>query len=176
MAKMRIKIKGLKKVKRQMLALGKRGMDAYNAAVYAEGLSIMDEAVPNVPKHTGRLANSHWVSFPERVTGRMTIGFATKYAASVEHGLKLVDMSPKRRAAAFVSMKKVRWRKSKVGGPFFFRNAINSHKAGMAARLRKACKRYYDLKIGLTAVNRPDEPKTEAKARAKGERAARGSK
>lgn len=173
MAKMRIKIKNLSKVRKKMMALGERGMDAYGAAVYAEGLSIIDEAVQNVPKHTGRLANSHWVSHPSLKQKRVTIGFAAIYAAAVEHGVKLTDVSDKRRKAAFASMREVGWRKSRVGGPFFFRNAINSHKAGIVDRIAKTCKRYYKGRIGAMAVARPDEPKTEAKARAKGERSGR---
>jgi len=170
MARVSGRLRGVDKVTRAMKKLGAQGMASFQAAVYAEGLSIIDEAVQNVPKVTGRLANSHWVSYPDLVTGKVVIGFATKYAATVEHGLRIVDMPPARQRAAFARMREMGWRKSRVGGPFFFRNAINSHKPGMTARIAKTALRYYKLRIGMVTANRPDEPKSEIEAYSKGER------
>ena len=163
--KARARVKGIKTVQRNMAKLGEQGVDAFRGAVYAEGLSIIDEAVQNVPKVTGRLSNSHWVSHPSK-SGKVTIGFATKYAAAVEFGLRLIKVAREQQKAAFAAMRKSRWRKSKVGGPYYFRNAIYSHKGGSVNRIARTAKRYFNLKIGF--IPRPEEPKTESSARSKG--------
>lgn len=148
MARGKAQVRGLKQVQRNMMKLGNQGAKAFRGAVYAEGLYIMDKAAPNVPKATGRLANSHFVSWPD-FTGKVVIGFGAIYAAAVEYGLKLVNASRRQQRAAFANMRETGWTKSAVGGPGFFRNAINSTRGGRVARIAKTAKRYFKMDVGF---------------------------
>lgn len=165
MAKGGVQVKGLQQVRRNMKKLGQQGEAAFKGAMYAEGLHIMDKAVEKAPAVTGRLRNSHWVSHPG-LLGEITIGFATVYAAAVEYGLKLINASRRQQKAAFANMRESGWRKSKVGGPGFFRGAIAQTAAGRVGRVAKTCRRYFKMRVGFVAS--PDTPKTPSEARSKG--------
>jgi hypothetical protein len=162
----RVEVQGFNKVRRKMKRLGKQGENAFRGAMYAEGLHIIDKAVENAPDVTGRLRNSHWVSLPD-MRGSLIIGFAVVYAAAVEFGMRLKNVSPRQRAAAYSSMNRLGWRKSTVGGPNYFRGAIQETQMGRVRRVAKTAKRYFALGIGVIAS---DKPKTEEAGRAKGEK------
>jgi hypothetical protein len=155
--------KGLGKVHRRMLRLGKQGENAFRGAMYAEGLHIINKAVEKAPVVTGRLRNSHWVSLPDKM-GRLTIGFAVVYAAAVEFGLRLTRVSAQQRKAAWANMRKGGWRKSTVGGPVYFRGAIQETRTGRINRIAKTAQRYFKAGIGVIAS---DKSKTEEEGRAK---------
>lgn len=167
------KFTGFEKVRKKMFKLGEQGADAYRAAVYVEALSIADDAVERAPAVTGRLRNSHWVSWPTKL-GKVTIGFATVYAAAVEYGLRLGGRSDTGGKRAGGSRKprgnSPKRRKSSVGGPGYFRGAISAARGGQVARIVRTAKRYFKARIGIGAAIDNSRPKTEEAARKKGER------
>lgn len=145
----RVAVKGLKQVQRNMQKLGRQGVNAFNAALYTEGLNIVADATEKAPAVTGRLRNSHFATLPSR-RGKVTIGFGVVYAAAVEYGLKLVNASRRQQRAAFANMRENGWRKSNVGGPGFFRGAIAKARSGMVSRVARRAKTFFRRGIGVT--------------------------
>lgn len=158
--KIKVKMQGLEKVRRRMVALGRQGRQAFRGAMYAEGLLIIGKATANAPAVTGRLRNSHFATLPNR-NGSLVIGFGTKYAAAVEYGLRLINASRRQQKAAFANMREMGWRKSKVGGPGFFRGAIAQTGSGRVARISRRAGRYFKQGIGvMPSTEVPPTPKT----------------
>ena len=88
-----IKILGASKAARALDKAAKGITGAYRAALYQEGLRVMQQSVPETPIATGRLRNSHWVSPPEDDRGKgwfIRLGYATVYARrqNYEHARK----------------------------------------------------------------------------------------
>lgn len=158
-------IKGLERTRRKFQKLGKAGLQAFRGAMYAEGLHIIGIAAKEAPAVTGRLRNSHFATWPDR-NGSLEVGFGVKYAASIEYGTRVIQMTRQRQKAAFANMKETGWKKSAVGGPGFFRGAITTTSAGRVRRIAKTAKRYFAARVGFMADG--SIPKSAREARNKG--------
>lgn len=155
--RVRAKVRGLNRVRQQFERQGRRGTQAFRGAMYAEGLHIVGKATENAPAVTGRLRNSHFATVPDR-RGGLTIGFGAKYAAAVEYGLRLINAARRQQKAAFASMRESGWRKSRVGGPAFFRRALGETNSGRVRRIAETAKRYYRAGIGVVLGDVPTRP------------------
>lgn len=156
----KVQVRGLNKVRKRLGQHGKAGINAFRGAMYVEGLSIIGKATEKAPAVTGRLRNSHFVTHPD-LRGNVTIGFGVKYAAAVDAGLRVIDMARKQQRAAFASMRDTGWKKSRVGGPRYFSNAIQGAKIGIVHRVAKTAWRYFKAGIGFTpSGDMPNKPKS----------------
>lgn len=162
-----VKVTGLKQVQSIVRELGQDGVNAFRGAMYAEGLHIIRKAVTKAPAVTGRLRNSHFVTWPD-ADGEVEIGFATVYAAAVEFGLKLINVKRAQQQAAWANMKESGWRKSNVGGPGYFRGAITGTTPGRLNRITKTTRRYFESGAGFKGGD-PGVPNSEQAGKAKGQ-------
>lgn len=114
--------------------------EALGAALRVEGAEIIKASDPNVPRKTGGLVDSHYVTEPRTEDGVVT----------VEAGYGQAD-------AFFVHQQPHR---HPQGGPFFLRNAVASQSSGMAERIAASIEASLNGQAPETSSEFPTTPRT----------------
>lgn len=99
MATIRVDIKGVEKVRREMARLGERAPKVLAGALFREGERIMAESKQQVPVDTGNLRNTGHVALPRVTRSRVEVdlgygGPAAPYALKQHEDLTLRHPTP----------------------------------------------------------------------------------
>lgn len=130
-----MKVTGVKEAKETLREEGRRFARAWPAAAFAEASQLMTETLPDVPRRTGELRESRYVSRTDPVEA----GFGADYAALVH------EMA--------VSHPIGRWK--------FLQSKLNERSAGMVERMAERLAAYAAGGITLSTVPaiHPTRPK-----------------
>jgi hypothetical protein len=135
----KLEMKGSEEIKRKLLEMRDKHMEALAAALYQEGFEIWREAVKRAPVEHGVLRNSAYVAPPEGTENPVVeVGFGTKYAVFQHERTEL--------------------RHPRGGEAKFLERTVDERMGGFLERLAARTMENVKTGVGVTPLSAPTEP------------------
>ena len=135
---------------------------AFAAALYAEGLIIIGQAVLRTPVDKGRLRASAYCSPPISAGTRFIVrlGFGVWYALIVHERMKRSTVRASTDIKRGADGRYLKSDTRKTGEAQWLRRALERAIPGFGSRLARRTQRYYNARIGVGAVPSGNMPKS----------------